>query len=97
MLLIRCIALNSRYAKLLENMEHLKMKQMITRLDETIDFINKNQLSFVDSLIKLTDYGIDMKEINMVKSMVKMAAFPHHKELKDFDFSFQPSVNKEQM
>jgi len=94
---MRCMVLNSSYAKLVENLEYLKMKQMITHLGETIDFINNNQLSFVDSLIKLTDYEIDMKEINMVKSMVKMAAFPHHKELKDFDFSFQPSVNKEQM
>lgn len=77
---MRCMVLNSSYAKLVENLEYLKMKQMITHLDETIDFINNNQLSFVDSLIKLTDYEIDMKEINMVKSMVKMAAFPHHKE-----------------
>jgi len=64
---------------------------MITHLDETIDFMNNNQLSFVDTLIKLTDYEIDMKEINMVR----VAAFPYHKEIKEFDFSFQPSVNKE--
>ncbi len=38
-----------------------------------------------------------MKEINMVKAMVKVAAFPHLKEIKDFDFSFQPSINKEQI
>src|SRR5690625_1997797 len=70
---------------------------MITQLDETIDFMNKNNLSFIDDLIKLTDYEIDMKEINMIKSMVKVAAFPHLKEIKDFDFSFQPSVSKEQI
>jgi len=70
---------------------------MVTHLDETIDFMNNNDLSFVDTLIKLTDYEIDMKEINMVRSMVKVAAFPHLKEIKDFDFSFQPSVNKEQI
>src|SRR5690625_6391674 len=29
--------------------------------------------------------------------MVKVAAFPHLKELKDFDFAFQPSINKEQI
>jgi len=70
---------------------------MVTHLDETIDFMNNNDLSFVDTLIKLTDYEIDMKEINMVRSMVKVAAFPHLKEIKDFNFSFQPSVNKEQI
>ena len=89
--------MNSSYAKLVENLEYLKLNQMITHLDETIDFMNNNQLSFVDTLIKLTDYEIDMKEINMVRSMVKVAGFPHRKEVKDFDFTFQPSVNKEKI
>lgn len=89
--------MNSSYSKLIENLEYLKLNQMIANLDETIDFMNRNQLSFVETLIKLTDYEIDMKEINMVKSVVKVAAFPHLKELKDFDFSFQPSINKEQI
>jgi len=78
--------------KLIENLKYLKLNQMVIHLDETIDFMNNN-LSFIDALIKLTDYEIDMKEINMVK----VAAFPHLKEIKDFDFSFQPSINKEQI
>src|SRR5699024_1063709 len=55
------------------------------------------QLSFAETLIKLTDYEIDMKEISRAKAMVKVAAFPHLKEVKDFNFSFQPSVNQEQI
>ena len=94
---MRCMAMNSSYTKLVENLEYLKLNQMIAHLDETIDFMNNTQLSFVDTLIKLTDYEIDMKEINMVRPMVKVAAFPHLKEVKDFDFNFQPSVNKEQI
>src|SRR5690625_6734898 len=72
---MRCIAMNSSYTKLVENLEYLKLNQMITHLDETIDFMNNNQLSFVDTLIKLSDYEIDMKEINMVRSMVRVAGF----------------------
>ena len=94
---MRCIKMNSSYSKLVENLEYLKLTQMSLHLDETIDFMNRNELSFTDALIKLTDYEIDMKEINMVRAMVKVAAFPHLKELKDFDFNFQPSVNKEQI
>lgn len=89
--------MNSSYTKLMENLKYLKLNQMMIHLDETIDFMNNNNLSFVDGLIKLTDYEIDMKEFNMIKSMVKVAAFPHLKEIKDFDFSFQPSINKEQI
>ena len=29
--------------------------------------------------------------------MIKAAAFPFVKELKDFDFEFQPSVNEQEM
>lgn len=87
--------MNSSYMKLMDNLKYLKLNQMVTHLDETIDFMNNNNLSFIDALIKLTDYEIHMKELNMIKSMVKVAAFPHLKEIKDFDFSFQPSVNKE--
>lgn len=89
--------MNSSYAKLVQNLEYLKLKQMINHFDETIDFMTINQLPFVDTLVKLTDYEIDMKEINMVRSMVKVGAFPHMKEVKDFDFNFQPSINKQQI
>ncbi len=70
---------------------------MNLQLDEIIDFITKNSLSFAEGLVKLTSYEIDFKEANMVRSMVKVAGFPHHKELKDFDFSFQPSINKQEI
>ena len=89
--------MNSSYTKLIKNLEYLKLDQMVIHLDETIDFMNNNQLSFAETLIKLTDYEIDMKEISRAKAMVKVAAFPHLKEVKDFNFSFQPSVNQEQI
>lgn len=89
--------MTSTYTKLIQNLEYLKLKQMIVHLDETIDFMTNNQLSFTEILVKLTDYEIDMKEINMVRSMVRVGAFPHQKEIKDFDFDFQPSINKQQI
>lgn len=89
--------MNSSYQQLMRNLEYLKLKQMVQNLDETIDFSTKNQLSFVDTLVKLTNYEIDVREKNMINSMVKVGAFPHLKEVKDFDFDFQPSVKKEQI
>ena len=88
---------NSTYTQLIKNLEYLKLKQMVNHLDEVINFSTKNNLSFVDTLIKLTSYEIDYKEANMVKAMVKVGAFPHTKEIKDFDFEFQPCINKDQI
>ncbi|QXM06169.1 IS21-like element helper ATPase IstB [Crassaminicella indica] len=89
--------MNSSYTQLVKNLEYLKLKQMITHLNDVIDFINKNNLSFVEGLTKLTTHEIDFKEANMIRSMVKVGAFPHTKEIKDFDFDFQPSINKQQI
>lgn len=70
---------------------------MIEHLGDTIDFSMSNQLSFVDTLVKLTNYEIDVREKSMINSMVKVAGFPHRKELSEFDFEFQPTINKQQM
>ena len=89
--------MNSTYTQLVKNLEYLKMKQMVNHLDEIIDFTTKNNLSFVDALVKLTSYEIDFKETNMIKAMVKVGAFPHNKEIKDFDFHFQPNINRDEI
>lgn len=88
---------NSEYQRLVSHLTYLKMDMMIEHLDEVLDQISGQSLSFVEALNKLTQYEIDRKEINMINSMVKVAGFPHRWELKDFDFSFQPSINKEQI
>ena len=89
--------MSSNYNQLISNLEYLKLKHMLLHLDETIDFASRNSLSFVDAFLRLSNHEIDFKEANMIKSMVKVANFPHLKELKDFDFDFQPSVNKQLM
>lgn len=89
--------MNSSYTQLVKNLEYLKLKQMIIHLDDVINFINNNNISFVEGLTKLTNHEIDFKEANMIRSMVKVGAFPHKKEVEDFDFEFQPSVNKQQI
>lgn len=89
--------MNSTYQQLLKNLEYLNLKQMIEHLGDTIDFSMSNQLSFVDTLVKLTNYEIDVREKSMINSMVKVAGFPHRKELSEFDFEFQPTINKQQM
>lgn len=91
------MVMNSSYTQLIKNLEYLKLKQMVTHLDDVIDFTTKNNLSFVDALVKLSSHEIDFKEANMIRSMVKVGAFPHTKEIKDFDFDFQPGINKDQI
>ena len=88
---------STNYQQLLLNLDYLKLKQMTLHLDEVLDFSVLNELSIIDTLIKLTNYEIDVRELNITQAMVKVGAFPHRKEIKDFDFSFQPSINQQQI
>ncbi|WP_400242186.1 IS21-like element helper ATPase IstB [Niallia sp. JL1B1071] len=87
----------TNHQQLVKNLEYLGLKQMTLHLNEVLDFSVNNQLSFSDTLIKLTNYEIDVREQNMTQAMVKVGAFPHRKEITEFDFNFQPSVNRQQI
>lgn len=87
----------STYQRLKDNLEYLKLKKASESLDEVIDFITANELSFTEGLLRLTDVETDHRKTNLIKAMVKVGAFPFIKEIKDFDFDFQPSVNKAQI
>lgn len=70
---------------------------MKLHLNEVGDFITANGLSFTEGFRKLSNYDVDFKEQNVSRSMVKSAVFPFVKELEDFDFGFQTSVNEQEM
>jgi DNA replication protein DnaC len=88
---------NTTYNQLCINMEQLKLTQMILHLDEVTDFVTSNNLTFTEGLLKLSNYEVDFKEKNASKSIIKAAAFPFVKELKDYDFEFQPGVNEQEI
>ena len=86
--------MSTAYQQLINNLDYLKLGEMKLHLNEIIDNANQGNVSLVDSLIKLTNYEVDHKETNAVNAMVKTGAFPHKKTLEDFDFDFQPTINK---
>ena len=88
---------NSTYSKIIENLKFLKSKESLDVLDKTIDFVNLNNLSFIDGFLYFTEAKMEKKKENLMNHAVKMAGFPKLKYLKDFDFSFQPSLNKNQI
>lgn len=86
----------SNYQELLKNLQELKLVQISLKLDEYITKVNEGKISIVDALYELTEKEIEIKNFNATNAMVKVAGFPHLKEMKDFDFEFQPKINKKQ-
>ena len=87
--------MSSTHQQLNTCLEKLKLMQMKEHLEEISNFVSNNKLSFSDGLLQLCNYEIDYKEKSASKSMIKAAAFPFVKTIEDYDFEFQPSVNKQ--
>lgn len=85
------------YNKLLNNLEKLKLEKMRSYLPDYLDLIRDKNISFIDSLYELTEKEIEFKDKRASLANVKIAGFPFEKELCDFDFTFQPSINKAQI
>ena len=88
---------NNNYIKLLNNLQNLKLEQIKENLNKYLDLINENKKDIVDSLYELTTLEIDLKQEKAMNACVRVANFPFIKTLDEFDFSFQPSLNKDKL
>ena len=79
------------------NMEELALTKMLEILPNVIDKSTKNKTSLVDSLLELTNAEIEFRAERAKKINITTSHFPYIKTFKDFDFLYQPSVNKEQI
>ena len=87
----------TNYTRLLSNLEELQLNRIKDNLDEHIERINKKELDYIESLHELTNLEIQAREDRATHACVRVANFPYRKELKDFDFSFNPKINKEKI
>ena len=87
----------SNYVKLTNNLEILKLEKIKENIDQYIDLINNKKKDIVDALYELTSLEIELRNEKAIYGCVRTAGFPFLKTLDDFDFSFQPTINKEQI
>ena len=64
-------------------------------ISNEIDYITNNNLSFLEGLNYFLKNEVKYREINRAEANIKVAHFPYLKEIKDFDFDYQPSINKD--
>jgi DNA replication protein DnaC len=85
------------YNKLLNNLEVLKLEKMLNYLPNYLDSIKEQDISIIDILYNLTEQEILYRDERASRIQVTVAGFPFEKEVKDFDFTYQPGVNKQQI
>lgn len=89
--------MTSEYAQLQSYLKDLKLNQVLLHLDETIEHALESKESLVSTFNRLFAHEVALKQANRIRSVVKVANFPHQKTLDEYDFSFQPAVSSKQM
>jgi DNA replication protein DnaC len=78
-------------------LRHFKLAGMLMALEERISYANDNQLPYQQFLELLCEDELNNRNDNSYKKRYTKAKLPAHKTIEDFDFSFQPSLNKKQV
>lgn len=89
--------MSTNYNKLLNNLETLKLDKIKEHLDTYIELVNVGNKDIVEAFYELTNYEMELRNERAMNACVRVANFPYIKTFEDFDFSYQPSINKEQI
>jgi DNA replication protein DnaC len=85
------------YEKLMTDLKNLRLPTMAEMLDSYAKQAASSSMSYVDFLGGLVSEEVSRKEQRSVQNRIKSARFPVLKSLDDFDYSFQPSIDKKKV
>ena len=87
----------NNYNKLKNNLDSIGLLTFNQDLDYYIDKVNSGETNFIDALFCMSQKEIELRQERVNKSMIKIGHFPFIKTFDDYDFGFQPSINKEEI
>lgn len=85
------------YQRIKDNLEVLKMKSTLTTLDNYLERAVKDDLNIVEVLDHIFAEEAAGKRRRAYENQIRMSGIPMRKTLEDFDFGFQPSIDKRQI
>lgn len=85
------------YPKITNGLKDLGIHKMQEHIDIYVDLVNKGQKSFSEALEELIAIEQKNNQLRAENACVKTANFPFIKTLDDFDFDFQPSINRKEL
>jgi DNA replication protein DnaC len=85
---------NLAYERLHTNLQLLKLNTIDTILDNYLEIAAKEGKTTLEVLDHLIDQEKRAKDASSQETRMKLAGFPVKKKLEDFDFDFQPSIDR---
>ena len=82
------------YERLHVNLEKLKLNTIATILDSYLEIAAKEECSVTEILDHLIEEECRAKDTSAIERKMRFAGFPLRKTLDEFNFTFQPSIDK---
>ena len=82
------------YAQLVNNLDELGFTDVEPYLSEYLTKVSKEAVSVQDALLHLTDREKHLRNQRAAQIQVTVSHFPYIKTIDEYDYHFQPSLNK---
>lgn len=83
--------------RLVENLTRLRLPRMRDTLPEVVKTAEVEAWSYLRMLDTLFEEEVAQKEQNRVDTVLKQSGLPFVKTIDEFDFAFQPGINRQQV
>ena len=91
------LAWSLAYARVQSHLDRLKLKRVAELIDPIAEQASKDKLSYLDFLDRLLEAESAARAQRRMVAKTRLAHFPFVKTLADFDFHFQPSIDRKQI
>lgn len=85
----------SSYQRLREHLAYLKLDTAAEQLSQELDLATKDKLSATQVLERLLELEVEATQARRLRGRLRWAHYPVHKTLTDFDFDFQPHLDRQ--
>lgn len=85
------------YTQLVNNLDELGFTEIEPFLSEHLTTAAKEDVSLQESLLRITEREISLRNQRAAQIQVSVSHFPYVKTIDEFDFHFQTSVNKSEI
>lgn len=82
---------------LMNNLEKLKLLKMKENINKYLDMMSDGVKTPLEAIDEMVQMEMKYREDLAIVSCVKVANFPFQRSLQDFDFSFQPSLDRKKI
>lgn len=82
------------FEQLKQNLTKLRLSNIRTNLDRLLDSPELQSVSLTEALNILTKYELEERKLNVRAQRVHRAHFPYLKGFEEFDFNYQPNIDR---